>query len=130
MTRDVHCMTLVALLGPGRLWQERHAYRSRPRDESRIRERSWSRTSVLFALSDENAAQKVHKSKDDDANPFNMPEEYRISRFFKQHSPTTRDDCDRLAADILSCPVAPTPVQGATSYTVTATESSQALKVV
>jgi hypothetical protein len=55
---------------------------------------------------------------------------FQISQFFKRHDLTTRDDCDRLAADILGCPVTPTPVQGATSYTVTAIDSNQASKVV
>ncbi|KAH8657250.1 hypothetical protein BGZ61DRAFT_465944 [Ilyonectria robusta] len=65
-----------------------------------------------------------------EADSYDKLSAFQISRFFKQHSPTTRDDCDRPAADILSCPVAPTPAQGATSYTVTATESSQTLNVV
>lgn len=55
---------------------------------------------------------------------------FQISQFFNRHDLTTNDDCDRLAADILSCPVTPTPVQGATSYTVAAVDSNQSPKVV
>ncbi|KAF9883897.1 hypothetical protein FE257_002691 [Aspergillus nanangensis] len=55
---------------------------------------------------------------------------FQISRFFKQHSLITRDACDSLATDILRCPVTPTPVQGGSSYTVTAIDSSRASKVV
>ena len=54
---------------------------------------------------------------------------FQISRFFKRHG-LTSDDCDRLATDILNSPVTPTPVQGATSYTVVAVDSNQAPKVV
>lgn len=55
---------------------------------------------------------------------------FQISRFFERHGPTTRNDCDRLATDILRCPVTATPVQGASSYTVAAVGSNGASKVV
>lgn len=55
---------------------------------------------------------------------------FQISQFFERHAPTTRDDCNRLAADILGSSVTPTPVQGTTSYTVSAIGSDQATKVV
>ncbi|KAF5027338.1 hypothetical protein F66182_539 [Fusarium sp. NRRL 66182] len=42
----------------------------------------------------------------------------------------TSDECDRLAVSILGCPVKPTPVQGASSYTVSAIDTDQAPKVV
>lgn len=50
---------------------------------------------------------------------------FQISKFFKQHESTTKDECDRLAADILKSPVSPTSIQGASSYTVTAAANSE-----
>ncbi|KND88575.1 hypothetical protein TOPH_06756, partial [Tolypocladium ophioglossoides CBS 100239] len=52
-----------------------------------------------------------------EAGSYDKLSAFQISRVFERHGPTTRGDCDRLAADILGCLVAPTPVQGATSYT-------------
>jgi len=45
---------------------------------------------------------------------------YQISQFFKRHVSTTKDNCNRVAADILKSPVSPTQVQGGQSYTVAA----------
>jgi hypothetical protein len=53
---------------------------------------------------------------------------FQISKFFKQHR-STKDECNRMAADILKSLVSPTPIQGATSYTVAA-NSRQVPKVV
>lgn len=64
------------------------------------------------------------------ADSYDKLSAFQISRFFERHSPTTSDDCDRLAVNILGCPVTPTPVQGATSYTVSAIDADQAPKVV
>jgi hypothetical protein len=54
---------------------------------------------------------------------------FQISQFFKRHGSTTKDDCNRVAANILKGPVSPTPIQGAQSYTVAA-DSSQVPKVI
>jgi hypothetical protein len=54
---------------------------------------------------------------------------FQISKFFKRHDSTTKDECNRVAADILKSPVSPTPIQGVTSYTVAA-DSEQVLKVI
>jgi len=51
----------------------------------------------------------------------------QIWNFFQKHEAITKDECDRLAAHLLNSPVSPTPVQGATSYTIAA---DQAPKVV
>ncbi|KAF3760059.1 hypothetical protein M406DRAFT_343662 [Cryphonectria parasitica EP155] len=64
-----------------------------------------------------------------EAKSYNKLSAFQISRFFERQGPT-RADCDRLAAEILSCPVSPTPIQGATSYTVAAADSNQARKIV
>ncbi|EGC47476.1 conserved hypothetical protein [Histoplasma capsulatum var. duboisii H88] len=53
---------------------------------------------------------------------------FQISQFFKRHEPITRDDCDHLAVYILSSRVSPTPVQGATSYTVAAAASPKVVQ--
>jgi hypothetical protein len=47
----------------------------------------------------------------------------QISQFFERHESTTKDDCNRMAANILKSTVSPTPIQGAQSYTVTADSS-------
>ncbi|TAQ84463.1 hypothetical protein B7494_g7212 [Chlorociboria aeruginascens] len=54
---------------------------------------------------------------------------FQISKFFKQQESTTKDECNRVAADILKSPVSPTPIQGAASYTVAA-DSEQVPKVI
>jgi len=54
---------------------------------------------------------------------------FQISQFFKRHISTTKDECNRVAADILKSPVSPTPIQGAQSYTVAA-GSGQVPKVI
>lgn len=38
---------------------------------------------------------------------------FQIFQFFKRHISTTKDECNRVAADILKSPVSPTPIQGA-----------------
>jgi hypothetical protein len=53
---------------------------------------------------------------------------YQISQFFKRHVPT-KDDCNRVAVNILKSSVSPTQVQGGQSYTVVA-DSGQVPKVV
>ncbi|EEQ30019.1 hypothetical protein McanMca71_007960 [Microsporum canis] len=53
---------------------------------------------------------------------------FQISQFFKRHVFNTREDCDRLAANILNGLVSPTPVQGATSYTVAAAGSRKVVQ--
>ncbi|KAJ6102044.1 hypothetical protein N7486_004471 [Penicillium sp. IBT 16267x] len=45
---------------------------------------------------------------------------YQIARFFKKNGPTTQENCHDTAAQIVGGSVAPTSVQGMTSYTVTA----------
>ena len=55
---------------------------------------------------------------------------FQISQFFEKHRPTTKDGCDQLAADILKCPVSPTPVQGGGSYTVAPRDPKQTSKVI
>lgn len=54
---------------------------------------------------------------------------FQISQFFKRHKSTTKDDCNRVAANILKSPVSPTPIQVAQSYTVAA-DSGQVSKVI
>jgi hypothetical protein len=54
---------------------------------------------------------------------------FQISQFFKRHTSTTKDDCHRVAADMLKSPVSSTPIQGAQSYTVEA-DSDQVPKVI
>lgn len=54
---------------------------------------------------------------------------YQIANFFRRHKSITKDDCNRAAANIASCPVSPTLVQGETSYTVAA-NTNQRPKVV
>jgi hypothetical protein len=54
---------------------------------------------------------------------------FQISQFFKRHESTTKDDCNRVAAEIIKSPVSPTPIQGAQSYTVAA-DSGQVPKVI
>lgn len=44
----------------------------------------------------------------------------QIINFFQKHEAITKDDCDSIAAMLLDSPVSPTPVQGATSYTLEA----------
>ncbi|KAK1992431.1 hypothetical protein LX36DRAFT_644767 [Colletotrichum falcatum] len=46
--------------------------------------------------------------------------QYQIANFFVQNSPVTKDECHSMAKSIAGEPVLPTPVQGETSYTVTA----------
>lgn len=48
---------------------------------------------------------------------------YQISNFFRLHKSITKDDCDCTAEKIVGCLVAPTLVQGETSYTVAASTS-------
>ena len=54
---------------------------------------------------------------------------FQISKFFIRHGSITKDECNRVAADILQSTVSPTPIQGATSYTVAA-DSEQVPKVI
>ncbi|KPM39356.1 hypothetical protein AK830_g7208 [Neonectria ditissima] len=65
-----------------------------------------------------------------EASSYDKLSAFQISRIFERHGPITSDDCNRLAADILCCPVTPTPVQGATSYTVAAANPNQTPMVV
>ncbi|KAI5867867.1 hypothetical protein GGS23DRAFT_550438 [Durotheca rogersii] len=51
------------------------------------------------------------------AHSFGRLSTSRISQFFEQHGPATSEDCDRLAADILSCPLLCPPHRCNTSYT-------------
>lgn len=44
----------------------------------------------------------------------------QISTFFRTHKSVTREQCDKYAASIAGEPVAPEPIQGMWSYTVTA----------
>ncbi|KAF2672888.1 hypothetical protein BT63DRAFT_436729 [Microthyrium microscopicum] len=36
---------------------------------------------------------------------------FQISKFFKRHKSTTKDECNRVATNILKSPVSPTPIQ-------------------
>lgn len=65
-----------------------------------------------------------------EAKSYDRLSAFQISQFFQRHGPTTINDCNQLAADILSCPVSPTLVQGANSYTVAAADSNLAPEVV
>ena len=42
----------------------------------------------------------------------------QISIFFSSNTSTTREQCDKFAAELLGGPVSITPIQGGTSYTV------------
>ena len=54
---------------------------------------------------------------------------YQIARFFDKNKPITQENCDETAALITrGGPVAPTPVQGMTSYTVIAGVSPKAIQ--
>lgn len=44
----------------------------------------------------------------------------QICDFFSKNTSATQEECNQLAQQILSQPVYPTPVQGVTSYTITA----------
>ena len=64
------------------------------------------------------------------ADSYDRLSAFQISNFFKRHVLITNDNCNRVAATILGCPISPTSVQGGGSYTVAAVESHQALEVV
>jgi len=83
---------------------------------------------------DESTSPEAHISEDISryaAKPgsYDRLSAFQISKFFKRHESTTKDECNRVAADILKSPVSPTPIQGATSYTVAA-DSGQIPKVI
>ncbi|KAF1950953.1 hypothetical protein CC80DRAFT_539310, partial [Byssothecium circinans] len=52
---------------------------------------------------------------------------YQIAEFFKKHG-LARDEIDHFAANLLDSPVSATPVQGATSYTVSGNEAAQVVQ--
>jgi hypothetical protein len=52
---------------------------------------------------------------------------YQIAEFFTKHG-LTRDEIDHFAANLLGSPVSATPVQGATSYTVSGDEAAQVVQ--
>lgn len=52
---------------------------------------------------------------------------YQISKFFIEHG-LERDEIDHFAANLLGSPVSATPVQGATSYTVSGDEAAQVVQ--
>ncbi len=52
---------------------------------------------------------------------------YQIAKFFKEHG-LARDEIDCFAANLLGSPVSATPVQGATSYTVSGDEAAQVVQ--
>ena len=49
----------------------------------------------------------------------------QIRNFFNTRGSITNNACDSRAVKLLNDPVAPTPVQGATSYTVAASHASK-----
>jgi hypothetical protein len=109
----------------------------RPRSSSR-RPRSSSRRLRFFSQAHsmvfETTSPEAHISEDISrfaAKPdsYDRLSAFQISKFFKQHESITKDECNRVAADILKSPVSPTPIQGATSYTVAA-DSEQVPKVI
>lgn len=52
---------------------------------------------------------------------------YQITKFFKEHR-LARDEADLFASELLGCPVSATPMQGATSYTVSGTQVAQVVQ--
>ncbi|KAJ2901647.1 hypothetical protein MKZ38_001606 [Zalerion maritima] len=52
---------------------------------------------------------------------------YQIAKFFNEHG-LARDEVDHFAANLLGSPVSATPVQGATSYTVSGYEAAQVVQ--
>ncbi|KAF4436594.1 Protein kinase-like domain protein [Fusarium austroafricanum] len=52
---------------------------------------------------------------------------YQIANFFKEHG-LARDEVDCFATNLLGSPVSATPVQGATSYTVSGSEAAQVVQ--
>ncbi|RMJ09164.1 hypothetical protein CDV36_011198 [Fusarium kuroshium] len=52
---------------------------------------------------------------------------YQIANFFKEHG-LARDQVDCFATNLLGSPVSATPVQGATSYTVSGDEAAQVVQ--
>lgn len=52
---------------------------------------------------------------------------YQIAKFFIEHG-LERDEIDHFAANLLDSPVSATPVQGATSYTVSGEEAVQVVQ--
>lgn len=52
---------------------------------------------------------------------------HQITQFFKEHG-LERDKADALATNLLGSPVSATPVQGATSYTVSGDEAAQVVQ--
>ena len=52
---------------------------------------------------------------------------YQIAEFFTKHG-LARDEIDHFAANLLGSPVSATPVQGATSYTVSGDEAAQVVQ--
>lgn len=63
------------------------------------------------------------------ADSYDRLSAHQISQFFIRHNSTTKDECNRVAANILKSPVSPTQIQGGQSYTVAA-DSRQAPRVV